>query len=664
MLPLELVIAIADQLETGHQILSLARTCKTYYGMLVGRPWKDICIQFRPIPYCLEGGLKSATECRVIRDGAVQIISPWQMTRTRHRQCPMSPCEACEIDVALRFANAYLDSRARKISASLRELTLSGWLPQTLLSVNEDAPGHSFKGARGVCGLRPEVLNVELEWESWSPIMLSSFDLTRLRSLKMPVRAPLDCSKIGAAFLDMPHLASLTITELSDSQEFVDEFRHLGDGIIALSSSLRSLDITITNSDRLGRWEQGEPFVQPDDVAFFFNGFFPEPSCSQTEALVRARFNDPREPLDVNTIQSSKGPLNLESIRLKHIGLPWWAFETVFSPHTIQELDLPRCRMAPEIWDVLKRHAQLHRLANINYEILSASFIKFLSTQNSLQFLSFARPPDIYSEVGISPNVLGPRSNLTSFVVTEPAPHLGPGTEWGRTHARNAWLIQSTKSWTQYEHLIQSPRSWSYFENLIGSLSSYADYQYPKKSTFVKALSKKTWLKHLVLPADMFDITPEFMACLARELPALESIEWGFDYACPRLCACFLNDFLPSHPHLKKITFLSLNRPLPLSNFDAKHMHLVLASGSYGLTPGSIKYVRYRDLNSKSYKGEFSKSEIYYHRENMVDSTWWLRIPATQGEGMFEYARTPNISTIEKAGSKAKRLRHIESDGS
>lgn len=93
-------------------------------------------------------------------------------------------------------------------------------------------------------------------------------------------------------------------------------------------------------------------------------------------------------------------------------------------------------------------------------------------------------------------------------------------------------------------------------------------------------------------------------------------------------------------------------------------MHLVLASGSYGLTPGSIKYVRYRDLNSKSYKGEFSKSEIYYHRENMVDSTWWLRIPATQGEGMFEYARTPNISTIEKAGSKAKRLRHIESDGS
>ena len=93
-------------------------------------------------------------------------------------------------------------------------------------------------------------------------------------------------------------------------------------------------------------------------------------------------------------------------------------------------------------------------------------------------------------------------------------------------------------------------------------------------------------------------------------------------------------------------------------------MHLVFASGSYGLNPASLRYVRYRDLNSKSYKGEFSKSEVYYHRENMVDGTWWLKIPASQGEGMFEYARTPNISAIEKAGSKAERLRHTESVGS
>lgn len=213
--------------------------------------------------------------------------------------------------------------------------------------------------------------------------------------------------------------------------------------------------------------------------------------------------------------------------------MPWWAFETVFSPDTIKELDLPTCRIAPIVWIVLGKLAQLHKLANINYQILSESFISFLSTQHSLRLLSFARPPDIYNVAGTRSNVVDTQADFTFFAVTEAAPHLGPGTEWGRAHARNAWLLQSSKSWIGYEHMIQSLSSWSNLKDLIGSLSSYADYQYPKKSSFVKCLSNKTSLKHLIIPADMFDITPGFMACLASELPALESIEWGFDYACP-----------------------------------------------------------------------------------------------------------------------------------
>ena len=82
--------------------------------------------------------------------------------------------------------------------------------------------------------------------------MLSSFDLTTLGSLTMPVRMPLDCVKIGAAFMDMPHVVDLTITELSDSEDFVDQFCHLGDGIMALSTSLRTLDLSITNCNRRG----------------------------------------------------------------------------------------------------------------------------------------------------------------------------------------------------------------------------------------------------------------------------------------------------------------------------------------------------------------------------------------------------------------------------
>ena len=458
------------------------------------------------------------------------------MTRLRNRQCPESPCETCEIETALISVNAYLDSRGTKVDQDLRELKLSGWLPQTLKSTRKDGPGHTFKGTRGVCGISPEVLNIELQWATWSPLMLCGFDLARLRSLKMPVRAPLDCLKIGAAFLDMPHLANLTITGLPDSQDFVDEFQHLGNGIMALSSSLRSLDIGITNCNRPEAWEQDRAFVEPGDIAFFFEAFFPEPSRSQIETLVRARYDDPREPLDVNIFRSSKGQLNLEYIRLNHIGLPWWAFQTVFSPGALKELDLPMCRIDPSVWSDLGKHAQLQKLADINYEMLSGTFMSFLSSQSCLQSLSFTRPPDIY-------NIAGMISDDTYFEVTEAAPHLGPGTEWGKDHARTAWLLQSREAWIQHEHLIRSPSSWSYLENLIRSLTSYPDHQYPRKSVFVKTLSDKASLKHLVLPADMFDITPGFMACLASELLALESIELGFDYACP-----VSHSLMPHHP--------------------------------------------------------------------------------------------------------------------
>ena len=482
------------QLGTGCDYLNLARTCKINHEMLIGRPWNNLHIHFPPF----RRERSSQPTVRVgVHDGALQISSVWRMTRIRHRQCPMCPCEACEIEVAWRPINAYLDCQRSNVSEDLRELTISGWLPQTLESVNDDIPGHTFKGTRGVFALRPETLNIELHWATWSPVMLSSFDLTRLRSLKMPVRAPVDCVKIGAAFRGMPHLESLTITDLSDSQDFVNEFHHLGDGIMSLSSSLHSLDVTITNCNRAENWNKDEAFTEPGDIAFFFKMFFPEPSCHQIEALVRARYKDPWEPLDVDILRSSRGQLNLERLRFKHIGLPWWAFQTVFNPETIKKLDLPACRVAANVWEDLGKHAQLRELAHINYEALSGPFRSFLSTQHNLRFLSFARPPDIYSVAGIRSAFGEDQVDVTVFVVTEAAPHLGPGTEWGKVHARNASL-----------------------------------HHYPSSLEFLMLLSNKTSLKHLIIPADMFDITPSFMARLARELPALESIELGFDYTC------------------------------------------------------------------------------------------------------------------------------------
>ena len=64
-------------------------------------------------------------------------------------------------------------------------------------------------------------------------------------------------------------------------------------------------------------------------------------------------------PLPRSCLSERWGPLNLERIRLRHIDLPWWAFETVFSPHSIEELDLSTCRVAPNTWHDLGKYAQL-----------------------------------------------------------------------------------------------------------------------------------------------------------------------------------------------------------------------------------------------------------------------------------------------------------------
>ena len=473
--------------------------------MLASRPWKDIDIRFR---FSWPGkAIKPDAKTVWIRDGAVQIQGLWTCSWLETGLFPGRLCEACTVKNLLQPINACTKAHAGRISEQIRELKLSGLLPISLVFFNGNALCHSSEHALELCPLQPEILNIEIPWFFWHPVMLSSIDLTRLRSLKMPVRTHEDCIKIRAALVGLPKLGHLAINELCDSQEFVNEFHHLGHAISALSSSLRSLEICINNINRNKGWEKKEPFVEPRDIGYFFKEFFPEPSRIQVEALVRTRYADPREPLDVNKLRSFKGPLNLERIRLKHVGLPWWAFQTVFNPNTIKELDIPTCRVTPSVWDDLEKHARLQRLANINYEMLAGNFMSFLSNQHDLQFLSFARPPDIF-KINYRVSTIGIRSSEeTVFRVVAEAPHLGPGTEWGRSYARGVWLKQSSKSWIEY--------------------------QYPRRSTFVKALSNKTKLKHLVLPADMFDITWKFMACLATELPVLESIEWAFDYNCP-----------------------------------------------------------------------------------------------------------------------------------
>lgn len=90
-------------------------------------------------------------------------------------------------------------------------------------------------------------------------------------------------------------------------------------------------------------------------------------------------------------------------------------------------------------------------------------------------------------------------------------------------------------------------------------------------------------------------------------------------------------------------------------------MHPAFESGPYDLFSTSLKYLRYRGLNSKSHKGEFTQSEVYYHQESIADGPRWLQIVASHGESVFEDERTPKISAIRKALSKAERLEYTES---
>ena len=85
-----------------------------------------------------------------------------------------------------------------------------------------------------------------------------------------------------------------------------------------------------------------------------------------------------------------------------------------------------------------------------------------------------------------------------------------------------------------------------------------------------------------------------------------------------------------------------------MSDFDARHIHSAFTSGSSDRAPANLKFVRYRDLNDKSYRGDFIESDVYYHRENMADG-WWLKIPARQTDSVFEDERTPTVQMVKPA---------------
>ena len=90
---------------------------------------------------------------------------------------------------------------------------------------------------------------------------------------------------------------------------------------------------------------------------------------------------------------------------------------------------------------------------------------------------------------------------------------------------------------------------------------------------------------------------------------------------------------------LRKITFLSLNRPAPLTDFDAARFRKCLQSWQI---PSRLSHVRYRHLSDNSHLGRWVKTETWYHH-TLISGEGWVHLEGDAGDRMFEQNLTPQL---------------------
>lgn len=386
--------------------------------------------------------------------------------------CRLQNRSCCFLAKNTMAVNQLFSENDGKLAKSIKELTLGGYFPYQDAS-SYHLTSHPFTQSSGFKAIRPETFNIDLGWDDWNFDVLHGMSVTNLRVLKLPIRLPSDCVRLGQALTVMPRLASLAITDIPDREEFLVGLEHIGKGIKSCASTLRELDIDLTNFNRPASWDRDERFPEPRDDRFF-RKLFPCPPQEELFALCKRHSLDDTDPM-------VEAPLSLTKLRLKHVHLPWYSFGIVFNAETIKHLHLPYSMVHDGVWGFLEMYAQLDTLTDISYDMLSAKFLEFLEEQSSLKELSFARPQDQYHAEDIIFYGASPHMMLR---VSRKAPRLGPDT----------------------------------------------GAEYPSLDEFLSSLEGMTMLKHLVLPADMYTITPDCLSFVAASFTGLEHLELGFDY--------------------------------------------------------------------------------------------------------------------------------------
>ncbi len=225
----------------------------------------------------------------------------------------------------------------------------------------------------------------------------------------------------------------------------------------------------MTKYNPLSPWDVDDldPFIEPDELGYFFRKIFPCPSEKEPIPLSERHHQQTTDPV-------VEVPLCLTRLRLKHLSLPWYSFDTIFNAETIKNLHLPCSSVDTQLWGLLA-NARLDTLTDLSFDMLSTPFLSFLSQQSSLKELTFTPPPE-----------------PTSW---------GNEPQWYRDFLRDA------------------PR-----------LGPYTGAGYPSLDAFLVSLKDMNMLKHLVLPTDMYKLSCECFFFFAEFLTALEDLELGFDY--------------------------------------------------------------------------------------------------------------------------------------
>ena len=294
-----------------------------------------------------------------------------------------------------------------------------------------------------------------------------------LSSLTVPVRYPEDCAVLADELKRFENLASLTILGLPILDEFVDAFPQLAKGLAARALSLRSLVIELTAHSRPYSWE-ADDFIspEPEEMDKYFRALFPAPSEDDGgRTRLPPSYRDPTDPLQWDTV------FRLESLRLRHFGIPSDAFREIFSKAHIRDLSVPNCEADEDLWSDMKGSVSLRNLKDIDYDLLTPQLVAFLSTQKDLESLTFAKPlPDR--------ELLGVES-------------LGEGM--------SLWYQSGIIDSGEAEH------------QDLRELSTIALRNLPK-------------LKTLHIPADMYNIGRRDLSYLSNALPNLERIGLALNY--------------------------------------------------------------------------------------------------------------------------------------